>query len=84
MQINNFETYGKAPLWKKEVVRIVERFKGNKYSITYFNSKGIQTYIPKLNRTRLYLGLIVAVISAAVPMTAAPITVPLAIRWAIK
>ena len=49
-----------------------------------YRYKRFSTYKPKLNKKRVGIWGSIAVISAVVPFILAPVTVPLAIRQALK
>jgi len=67
--------------------------KANKISMTFSNLmvykknkfvNGLEIYKPKLNKVRVSVWGTIACLSAIIPFTFAPITVPLAIQQALK
>jgi hypothetical protein len=85
MEINNIlnlKTYGKIPIYKRAFLEIANRFKTNKYSRTIYKNKGVGSYIPKLNKLRLSIGLFWACVFVAVPFITPLAILPL--LWGLK
>ena len=81
-QITQFERYGKQPIHKRMFHEIKDRFKVNKYSTRILNTHGLDSYVPKLNKTRFTIGMIAAVICIITPVITI-LSIP-AVLWSLK
>jgi len=82
LNILQFEVYGKAPLYRRVLVALRDRFRINPYTNTLLIGKGLKPYIPKLNRVRVVLSVVGAVICIAVPLIT-PLSIPI-LLWGLK
>jgi len=80
--ILGLKTYGKIPFYKKIILEFRDRFKPNKFTENMLNENGIGVYVPKLNRTRLTIGIILATICIVLPIIT-PLSVPVML-WSIR
>ena len=78
----NTITYGKQNLIKRTCLQVVERFTINKYTERALSKKGIGVYVPKLNKVRFTIGLVIAIVCIILPVIT-PLSIP-AILWGLK
>ena len=77
-----FETYGKQNILKSIVGTIKNRFKINPYSKVTLNNIGVGCYIPRLNKIRIGVGLVLIGVCLMTPFT--NWLIPFLIGWVLK
>ena len=80
--ILTFEKFGKAPIHKRIVSTLKNRFRINPYTETLLIERGVKAYIPKLNKVRVALSVVGVVVCIAVPLIT-PLSIPLFL-WGLK
>ncbi len=80
--ILTYERYGKQNLIRKCFLDVKNRFKINKMTEEILNGHGIGVYVPKLNRTRFTIGLLLAGVCIITPIITF-LSIP-AILWGLK
>lgn len=78
----HFKTYGKIPLYQKVVITLKERFKLNNKREAILKTYGIDSYIPKLNKTRAFIGVVGVIVCIAIPFITPLLIIPL--LWGLK
>lgn len=76
------QTYGKQNPIKRVLIDVRDRFKINEATEEILEGYGIGVYVPKLNRARLTIGLVLAVVCIITPIIT-PLSIP-AILWGLK
>lgn len=76
------ETYGKTNKIKKGWIELKERFKPNKHTENILKNKGLGVYIPRLNKLRVGVGLVLVGVCLITPAT--NWTIPFIVGWALK
>ncbi|KKN44969.1 hypothetical protein LCGC14_0687900 [marine sediment metagenome] len=77
-----FETYGKQNILKSIVRTIQDRFKINHYSKITLKNKGLGYYIPRLNKIRVGVGVVLIGGCLMTPFT--NWLIPFLIGWILK
>ena len=80
--ILTYERYGKQNLIKRTCLQVKDRFRINKHAEVLLGRNGVGVYVPKLNKTRFSIGLILAVVCIITPIIT-PLSIP-AILWGLK
>ncbi len=76
------QTYGRQNPIKRICLDVKNRFTINERTERVLNKRGIGVYVPKLNRARFTIGLVLAVICIITPIIT-PLSIP-AILWGLK
>ena len=77
-----FETYGKPNILLSMYRNVKDRFKINSYSEIILNNIGVGFYIPRLNKIRVGVGLVLVVVLLMTPFT--NWLIPFLIGWVLK
>lgn len=78
----NYKTYGKQPYLKSFYNEIRYRFQKNQHTEALLKSKGLESYIPKLNKVRFGSALILSAIWIILPLLTI-LSIP-TMRWGLK
>ena len=82
MNILGFKTYGKVNFIKRIILEIKDRFRVNPITKEILQEKGVGVYVPKLNRTRFSLSLVLVIVFIALPFVTL-LSIP-TILWGLR
>ena len=80
--ILTFEKYGKAPIHKRILSTLKDRFRINPHTNALLIERGLKPYIPKLNGVKVALSVVGLVVCVVVPLIT-PLSIPL-LMWGLK
>lgn len=78
----SFETYGKQNTAHKVYNELKDRFKINPYSKVLIEKQGLSCYVPKLNKARVGIAILIMVACIITPFT--NWLIPFVLMWGLK